>query len=200
MIYSVRGKLLLTQPNLAVVECGGIGYRCLTTLTSQRKMPKTGEEVMLYTYLYLREDILDLYGFMDQQELDCFKMLIGISGVGPKVALSILSDMTPDKVALAIAAGDSKSLTKAQGVGPKLAQRVVLELKDKVKGFEVAQGITQSDIAIPAATSNIGVAISALVELGYSQSEAASALSKLDGSLSVEELITGALRKIAGMK
>jgi len=154
---------------------------------------------MLYTYLYLREDVLDLYGFMDQQELECFKMLIGVSGVGPKVALSILSDMTPDKVALAIAAGDSKSLTKAQGVGPKLAQRVVLELKDKIKGFEVAQGITQTDIAIPADTSNIGVAISALVELGYSQSEAAQALSKLDGSLSVEALITGALRKMAGM-
>jgi len=199
MIYSVRGKLLLTQPNLAVVECGGVGYRCLTTLSSQRKMPKAGEEVMLYTYLYLREDVLDLYGFMDQQELECFKMLIGVSGVGPKVALSILSDMTPDKVALAIAAGDSKSLTKAQGVGPKLAQRVVLELKDKIKGFEVAQGITQTDIAIPADTSNIGVAISALVELGYSQSEAAQALSKLDGSLSVEALITGALRKMAGM-
>lgn len=199
MIYSVRGKLLLTQPNLAVVECGGIGYRCLTTLSSQRKMPSAGEEVLLYTYLYIREDVLDLYGFMDQQELECFKMLIGVSGVGPKVALSILSDMTPDKVALAIAAGDSKSLTKAQGVGPKLAQRVVLELKDKVKGFEVAQGITQSDISIPADTSNIGVAISALVELGYSQSEAAQALSKLDGSLSVEELITGALRKMAGM-
>ena len=197
MIYSVRGKLLLTQPNLAVVECGGVGYRCLTTLSSQRKMPKAGEEVMLYTYLYLREDVLDLYGFMDQQELECFKMLIGVSGVGPKVALSILSDMTPDKVALAIAAGDSKSLTKAQGVGPKLAQRVVLELKDKIKGFEVAQGITQTDIAIPADTSNIGVAISALVELGYSQSEAAQALSKLDGSLSVEALITGALRKMA---
>lgn len=199
MIYSVRGKLLLTQPNLAVVECGGIGYRCLTTLSSQRKMPSAGEEVLLYTYLYIREDVLDLYGFMDQQELECFKMLIGVSGVGPKVALSILSDMTPDKVALAIAAGDPKSLTKAQGVGPKLAQRVVLELKDKVKGFEVAQGITQSDISIPADTSNIGVAISALVELGYSQSEAAQALSKLDGSLSVEELITGALRKMAGM-
>lgn len=199
MIYSVRGKLLLTQPNLAVVECGGIGYRCLTTLSSQRKMPKAGEEVMLYTYLYIREDVLDLYGFMDQQELECFKMLIGVSGVGPKVALSILSDMTPDKVALSIAAGDSKSLTKAQGVGPKLAQRVVLELKDKIKGFEVAQGITQTDIAIPADTSNIGVAISALVELGYSQTEAAQALSKLDGSLSVEELITGALRKMIGM-
>ena len=199
MIYSVRGKLLLTQPNLAVVECGGIGYRCLTTLSSQRKMPKAGEEVMLYTYLYIREDVLDLYGFMDQQELECFKMLIGVSGVGPKVALSILSDMTPDKVALSIAAGDSKSLTKAQGVGPKLAQRVVLELKDKIKGFEVAQGITQTDITIPADTSNIGVAISALVELGYSQTEAAQALSKLDGSLSVEELITGALRKMIGM-
>lgn len=200
MIYSVRGKLLLTQPNLAVVECGGVGYRCLTTLTSQRKMPKAGEEVTLFTYLYLREDVLDLYGFMDQSELNCFKLLIGVSGVGPKVALSILSDMTPEKFALCVAAGDSKALTKAQGVGPKLAQRVVLELKDKIKGFEAAQGISQKDISIPEDTSNIGVAISALVELGYSQSEAAAALSKLDGSLPVEELITGALRRMAGMK
>ncbi len=200
MIYSVRGKLMLTQPNLAVVECGGVGYKCLTSLSSQRRMPKVGEEVTLFTYLYIREDVLDLYGFMDLSELNCFKMLLGVSGVGPKAALSILSDMSPERFALCVASGDSKSLTKAQGVGPKLAQRVVLELKDKIKGLEAAQGFIQKDIPLPEDASNLGEAISALVVLGYTQSEAAAALAKLDSSLPVEKLITGALRHLAGQK
>ena len=200
MIYSVRGKLMLTQPNLAVVECGGVGYKCLTSLSSQRRMPKVGEEVTLFTYLYIREDVLDLYGFMDLSELNCFKMLLGVSGVGPKAALSILSDMSPERFALCVASGDSKSLTKAQGVGPKLAQRVVLELKDKIKGLEAAQGFIQKDIPLPEDASNLGEAISALVVLGYTQSEAAAALAKLDISLPVEKLITGALRHLAGQK
>ncbi len=200
MIYSVRGKLVLTQPNLAVVECGGVGYKCLTSLSSQRRMPKVGEEVTLFTYLYIREDVLDLYGFMDLSELNCFKMLLGVSGVGPKAALSILSDMSPERFALCVASGDSKSLTKAQGVGPKLAQRVVLELKDKIKGLEAAQGFIQKDIPLPEDASNLGEAISALVVLGYTQSEAAAALAKLDSSLPVEKLITGALRHLAGQK
>ena len=200
MIYSVRGKLVLTQPNLAVVECGGVGYTCLTSLSSQRRMPKVGEEVTLFTYLYIREDVLDLYGFMDLSELNCFKMLLGVSGVGPKAALSILSDMSPERFALCVASGDSKSLTKAQGVGPKLAQRVVLELKDKIKGLEAAQGFIQKDIPLPEDASNLGEAISALVVLGYTQSEAAAALAKLDSSLPVEKLITGALRHLAGQK
>ena len=200
MIYSVRGKLVLTQPNLAVVECGGVGYKCLTSLSSQRRMPKVGEEVTLFTYLYIREDVLDLYGFMDLSELNCFKMLLGGSGVGPKAALSILSDMSPERFALCVASGDSKSLTKAQGVGPKLAQRVVLELKDKIKGLEAAQGFIQKDIPLPEDASNLGEAISALVVLGYTQSEAAAALAKLDSSLPVEKLITGALRHLAGQK
>lgn len=200
MIYSVRGKLVLTQPNLAVVECGGLGYKCLTSLSSQRRMPKVGEEVTLFTYLYIREDVLDLYGFMDLSELNCFKMLLGVSGVGPKAALSILSDMSPERFALCVASGDSKSLTKAQGVGPKLAQRVVLELKDKIKGLEAAQGFIQKDIPLPEDASNLGEAISALVVLGYTQSEAAAALAKLDSSLPVEKLITGALRHLAGQK
>ena len=159
-----------------------------------------GEEVTLFTYLYIREDVLDLYGFMDLSELNCFKMLLGVSGVGPKAALSILSDMSPERFALCVASGDSKSLTKAQGVGPKLAQRVVLELKDKIKGLEAAQGFIQKDIPLPEDASNLGEAISALVVLGYTQSEAAAALAKLDSSLPVEKLITGALRHLAGQK
>jgi len=199
MIHSVRGTLIHIEPRLAVVECGGVGMACQITMNTARQLPAQGDEVMLYTVLNVREDAMELFGFADTAERRCFLQLTSVSGVGPKAAIAILSELSPDKLALAIATGDHKTITRAQGVGPKLAQRVVLELKDKIKGFEVAQGITQTDIAIPADTSNIGVAISALVELGYSQSEAAQALSKLDGSLSVEALITGALRKMAGM-
>lgn len=198
MFYSLRGKLILTQANVAVVECGGVGYRCQTSLSTLRKLPKAGEEVMVYTFLYIREGAVDLYGFADMEELNCFKMLIGVSKVGPKVALSILSDLSPERFALCVASGDAKTITRSQGVGAKLAERIVLELKDKIKGAEVSKGFSAADIPLPEDSTSIGEAISALVVLGYSQSEAASALSKLDPNLPVDKLITLSLRSLAG--
>ena len=198
MFYSLRGKLILTQANLAVVECGGVGYRCSVSLSTLRKLPKNNEEVFLYTYLYIREGAVDLFGFADMEELNCFKMLIGVSKVGPRLALSILSDLSPEKFALCIASVDAKTITRSQGVGAKLAERIVLELKDKIKGIEVSKGFSSDDIPTPEDSTSIGEAISALVVLGYSQSEAAVALAKLDPALPVDKLITLALRSLAG--
>ena len=151
-----------------------------------------------YTYLYVREDALELFGFDDLEELNCFKMLISISGVGPKAALSILSDMTPQKFALCVATGDSKGFTRSKGIGAKTAQRIVLELKDKITNEQVAGGVTETVPDIGRISSNAGEAISALVVLGYAQSDAAAAVSKLDQSLSVEEMIKLGLKALAG--
>ena len=142
MIYSVRGKLTHKEPFLAVVECAGVGYACRTTCSTSAQLGETGKEVYLYTYLHVREDNVELFGFYSMQELNCFKMLISVSGVGPKAALSILSDIDAQRFALTVASGDSKVFTKTKGVGPKLAQRIVLELKDKI----AKESITASDI------------------------------------------------------
>ena len=202
MIYSITRKLvsaaLADAHYLAVVEAGGIGYAVKTTHTTMAKMPEIGSRVTFYTYLYVREDALELFGFADLEELNCFKMLISISGVGPKAALSILSDMTPQKFALCVATGDSKGFTRSKGIGAKTAQRIVLELKDKITNEQVAGGVTETVPDIGRIGSNAGEAISALVVLGYAQSDAAAAVSKLDQSLSVEEMIKLGLKALAG--
>ena len=202
MIYSITGTLvsaaLADAHYLAVVEAGGIGYAVKTTHTTMAKMPEIGSRVTFYTYLYVREDALELFGFADLEELNCFKMLISISGVGPKAALSILSDMTPQKFALCVATGDSKGFTRSKGIGAKTAQRIVLELKDKITNEQVAGGVTETVPDIGKISSNAGEAISALVVLGYAQSDAAAAVSKLDQSLSVEEMIKLGLKALAG--
>ncbi len=202
MIYSITGTLvsaaLADAHYLAVVEAGGIGYAVKTTHTTMAKMPEIGSRVTFYTYLYVREDALELFGFADLEELNCFKMLISISGVGPKAALSILSDMTPQKFALCVATGDSKGFTRSKGIGAKTAQRIVLELKDKITNEQVAGGVTETVPDIGRISSNAGEAISALVVLGYAQSDAAAAVSKLDQSLSVEEMIKLGLKALAG--
>ncbi len=198
MIYSLKGTLVLTEPGLAVVECGGVGFQCMTTMNTLRTLPKTGSEVMLYTHLNVREDAMDLYGFSGRSELSCFRMLITISGVGPKVALAILSELAPEQVALAVSTGDSKTLTRASGVGPKLAQRIVLELTDKVKKMSVSGvGFVPADTPAVSASSNIGEAVNALTVLGYTPSEAAAVAAKFDSSLPVEEIIRLSLREIA---
>ncbi|HEX2937376.1 MAG TPA: Holliday junction branch migration protein RuvA [Ruminiclostridium sp.] len=196
MIYSVSGILTHVEPGFAVIECGGVGFKCLTTSNTIGKLPKTGEKTRLYTYLNVREDALDLFGFADDRELQCFKMLITVSGVGPKAALSVLSEMTPEKFALYVASSDSKALQRAQGIGVKTAQRIVLELKDKVSGEQAALGFKQEELPV-SASGNIEEAISALMVLGYSRSEAASAAAKSDSSLSVEEIIKQSLRLLA---
>ena len=193
MIYSLNGTLIHTQPGVAVIECGGVGFRCATTDNTLRKLPKLGEKAKLFTYLNVREDALDLFGFADEKELSCFRMLITVSGVGPKAALSILSESGPEKFALYVASGDSKSLTRAPGVGPKLAQRIVLELRDKISGEQAAAGF--SDIGgVPTASGNAEEAVNALGVLGYTRSEAALAVGRCDGSLTVEEIIKQALK------
>lgn len=199
MFYSITGKILYIDTQSVAIETGGVAFRCSTTLTTLKRIGEKGSTATLYTYLNVREDALDLFGFADEQELECFKLLIGVSGVGPKAALAILSELTPDKLALCLATGDSKAITRAQGVGPKLAQRVVLELKDKLaKGLELSAVTPEIEAAgIAAAEGSAAEAVSALTMLGYSQSEAAAAVAKLDASLSVEDMIRQALKTLA---
>ena len=201
MFYSLTGKLVHMEPGVVAIECGGVAFKCFTSMNTQKNMPRIGETATVYTHLNVREDALDLYGFSTKSELNCYKMLTNISGVGPKAALSILSEMTPEGVAMAAASGDSKKFTKASGVGPKLAQRIVLELKDRVKKMGFTGGTLEltgtDDAGIVSASQNAEQAVQALIVLGYTQSEAAQAVAKLDGSLSTEELIRGALKSMA---
>lgn len=184
---------------VAAVECAGVAFALKTTNNTLSKLPALQTEVTLYTYFLVREGAMELYGFYDQGELNCFQMLLTVSGVGPKAALAILSQLSPEKFALCVATGDVKSITRAQGVGPKLAQRLILELKDKVQNEQIAKGVGMDHIPAPAVLTgaNVQEAISALVVLGYTQSEAASAMAKLDASLPVEELIRLGLKMIA---
>lgn len=199
MFYSITGRVVYLDTQSVALETGGVAFKCSTTLTTLKKIGEKGNTATLYTYLNVREDALDLFGFYTDQELECFKLLISVSGVGPKAALAILSELTPDKLALCLATGDSKSITRAQGVGPKLAQRVVLELKDKLaKGLELPADSPEIQAAgLATADGNASEAVSALVMLGYSQSEAAVAVSKSDSTLPVEELIKQALKQLA---
>ena len=195
MIYSVRGTLIVLEPGCAVVECGGVGYRVQTSLATQKQL-KLNAEVMLYTHMNVREDAMELFGFATKSELNTFRMLIGISGVGPKVALAILSELTAEQVAMCVSANDSKTLTRANGVGPKLAQRIVLELKDKIKGistaeFDMGKGSVVTD------TGNVSKAVAALAVFGYSAADVTPILSRLDPNMSVEEMITATLRQMA---
>lgn len=194
MFYSLTGEIVYRDSSSVAISCGGVAFRCSVTLTTLNELSDKKGEVTLYTHLSVRDDALELFGFYDESELDCFRMLISISGVGPKAALAILSQLTPDRLALAVSSGDVKSITKAQGVGKKIAQRVVLELKDKMKTGDVSgTGETGASGQILLG-SNTSEAVEALVMLGYSQSEASSAVAKLDQSLSVEKLITQALK------
>ena len=131
MFYSVRGKLIYSGKNFAVVECGGVGYRCYTSLTTQNQLPSINSEVMLYTHLLVREDAMELYGFSTLKELECFEMLITVSGVGAKMALAVLSVLPVERFVLAVASSDVTSISQAQGVGKKKAERIILDLKDK---------------------------------------------------------------------
>ena len=198
MFYSLTGTVIMQDLSSVVISCGGVGFLCQTTANTLRDVQQ-GKEITVYTHLNVREDALDLFGFSTQYELEWFRHLIGVTGVGPKAALAILSQLTPDKLALCISAGDVKAITRANGVGPKIAQRVILELKDKAKS---ALSGTQSDtnydsVAAVQDLPNTGEAIAALTMLGYSQSEASVAVSKLDPSLSVQDLIRGALKVLS---
>lgn len=198
MIYSVHGKLIAKEPSLAVVECGGVGYACRTTFYTLGQLGSIGETVFLYTVLSVREDAAELFGFATKQELQCFQMLVSVSGVGPKAALSILSDLSPDQFLLTVASGDSKALTRTKGIGAKSAQRIVMELKDKIAGESIGLLAGTETAAVSAASQsggNVGEAIEALVTLGYTQSEVAPIVAKLDPTLSSSELIRRTLQE-----
>lgn len=199
MFYSLTGKVVYTDVSCLAVDCGGVAYRCFATLNTLKKTAQIGATVTVYTYLSVREDAMELFGFADREELDFFKLLIGVSGVGPKAALSILSELTPSQLSMSIASGDVKSITRANGVGPKIAQRVVLELKDKITKI-APSGVSNAQLESIAQTAQQGSAsaeaVSALVALGYGQTEAARAVAKLDISLTVEEMIKLALKEL----
>ena len=198
MIATLNGKLIIKELNYVVVECGGVGLKCFVTQNTHTTIGNIGDSVFLYTYLSVREDALDLYGFADNSELEVFKLITSVSGVGSKIGLAILSEFTPDKIMLYIASGDAKSLTAASGVGIKLAQRIVLELKDKVGS--ISSGDMTIDVkAVGVATAHSATreAIEALVSLGYTQSEASLAVGRLDPSLDTNELIKQALKSLA---
>ena len=203
MIYCLTGKIVKKSMNAVVLSCGGVGYYAQCPASVAGALPGVGKEATIYTVMSVTENDVSLYGFATEQQQACFEMLTAVSGVGPKVGLAILSVMEPDRVSLAISAGDHKAFKAASGVGPKLAQRIVLELKDKVaKGF--VDGISLEDVAGASADTQASQgssqAIAALVSLGYSQSEAALAVSKIDAALPVEEIIKLALRSMAGRR
>lgn len=203
MIYSLKGILTVKETNFAVVECAGVGYGCRTSYTTVSQLGGIGSEVKLYTHLYIREDAAELFGFSTQQELSCFRLLISVSGVGPKAATAILSDVTPERFAFLVASGDSKFFTRTKGIGAKTAQRIVLELKDKISSQDLAGAVSGESsfgsTAVPAgASGSVSEALEALVVLGYSQSEAAQALRGLDPKASTQELIKEALKSVSG--
>ena len=201
MIYSLTGTVLKRELNAVVLRCGGVGYYVMVPSTALGSIPPEGRETTIYTVMTVSENDVSLYGFATEQQKNTFTLLTGVSGVGPKVGLAILSVMDPDRVALAISAGDYKAFTAASGVGNKLAQRITLELKDKVSKTTV-DGVSLSDVSGAAAAPSgaSAQAIAALVSLGFQQSEAALVVAKLDQSLTVEQLITQSLRQLAGKR
>lgn len=203
MIYSITGKLIDKTADSAVISANGVAFEAAIPSAAAGTLPAVGEEATLYTYLSVnmnaKDDVIELFGFSDLMQRRCFKMLISVSGIGPKAALGILSYLTPDSILLAIAAGDHKAFTKCPGVGPKTAQRLILELKDKAGKLAGFNG-TVSAAAVGAVSVPDGSgqqAVMALVNLGYSQSQAAAAVAAQDQSLPVGELIRNALKSMA---
>jgi len=198
MFYYVSGPVAHIGPHLAVIDCGGVGYACRTTNTTLSVLKK-GEKGKLFTYLNVREDAMELYGFATTEELNLFQLLLSVSGVGPKAALSILSASNPANLALSIITGDEKALTCAPGIGKKIAQRVILELRDKLaKGQTMGGGEPYGGSGVTVIPENkLSEASAALAVLGYSQNEINVALKGVDlDSLSLEDIIRQALRKM----
>lgn len=195
MIYSLNGILTYKESNYIVIECGGVGYKCLTTLNTIKSLPPINSNVKIYTHMLVREDAIELCGFDRESDVRCFKMLTSVSGVGTKVAIALLSELQAEQIASAIAMNDSRTLTKAQGVGNKLAQRIILELKDKIKNTSK----NEINIDMPSNSffgENIQKAIVALEVLGYSADEMSIILAQFEPTLPVEQLIRLALKKM----
>lgn len=193
MLYYVSGTVTVLEPGLAVIDCGGVGYGCRITAYTAGQL-KLNQPARLYITESIREDAFDLYGFISREEQRCYELLTGVSGVGPKAAMAILSSGGPQNFTLAVMTGDEKMLTAAQGVGRKIAQRIILELKDKIGGTQELD--FSGGISMPAAApdGNISLARAALQELGYSPAEIASALKGADPAASTEDLVRYALR------
>ena len=206
MFYYIKGKLAHLDPAYAVVDAGGVGYKLTISASTHSQMPphrsvSEKPEVTLYSYMAVREDGIELFGFATEEELESFKMLITVSGVGPKAAISILSLLSPQKLALAICTDDKKTISKANGIGPKTAARIVLELKDKLKKVTVLDGddaVLADDLDMMSGNSDKrSDAISALTVLGYTRNEAESVIRKIDiSSLEVDDIIREALKKL----
>ena len=195
MFYYLNGEITLMEGNLAVVDCGGVGYGCrITTYTAAQL--KLNTPAKLYVTESIKEDAYDIYGFSTREELRCFELLLSVTGVGPKAALAILSSTSPERFTLAIMTQDEKTLTASQGVGKKLAQRIILELKDKL-GASVSEVDFSGApaVPVPAAGSNLALAQAALAELGYNQAEIAAALKGIPAEgLPTEEIVRRCLR------
>ena len=208
MFYHIRGSLEHLDPTFAVVEAGGVGYKLTISQTTHDAMPphltvSEPPQVKLLTHMAVREDGVELFGFSTQEELSAFKMLLSVSGVGPKAAMSILSLLTPEKFALAVCTDDKKTISKASGIGPKTAARIILELKDKLTKETALQGSDIRSLSATAANSSSAIAhsafndaVDALLVLGYSRAEALEALREIDPSTSLEDMIRNALKKL----
>ncbi|MCR5040458.1 MAG: Holliday junction branch migration protein RuvA [Clostridia bacterium] len=200
MFYSVSGVVEHIDADSVAVDCSGVSFLCHASANTLAACGGEGSRVKLYTFLSVKEDALDLYGFISKKELELFKLLIGVSGIGSKTALAVLSALTTDSLARAIVSGDAASIAQAQGVGKKSAERVIMELKDKISKNA---GLYTDDISSVRTVSkvfageNCGAAVGALVSLGYSQSEAAAAIGSLDQTMSVEQMIKAGLRLLS---
>lgn len=205
MLYHVKGELVLCEGSLAVVDCGGVGYALTVSYnTAQGLSQKLGSEVRLFTHLQVREDGVDLFGFGGKEELSVFRLLIGVSGVGPKAAMSILSTLTPDRFAYAVSTEDAKALSRAPGIGGKTAARIVLELKDKISKDQMAGDLGSLKAPIPekgvqrGTSGKAAEAADALGVLGYSRAQIAEVLREIDtNALSLEDIIKAALRRFS---
>ena len=196
MIYYVHGEVTVLEPGFAVIDCNGVGYGCAVTAYTAAQL-KLGQKAKLYITEAIREDAFDLYGFGSKEEQRCYQLLTSVNGVGPKAAMSILSSGGPQNFTLAVMTGDEKMLTAAQGIGKKIAQRIILELKDKVGGGAMELDFSTGPAVTAPVTSNAAaLANAALQELGYSPAEVASALKGAPADASTEELVRFALRNM----
>ena len=203
MISYIRGTLAEKNEDSAVVEAHGVGYQIFVPVPVLSELPPLGESVKIYTYFSVREDGMSLFGFLSRQDLAMFKQLIGVNGIGPKSALGILSALRPDVLRMALASGDAKTISRAPGVGPKTAQRIILDLKDKIRPEDVLAGGLEESLAVPEEISGVGQAgkeaVEALTALGYSAAEAAGAVKKvkITEEMTAEDVLKGALRHLA---
>ena len=203
MFYYINGKLALLDPTAAVIDAGGVGYKMTISYNtyaflSREQQAGIAAFVRLYSYMAVREDGVELFGFFSEEELNAFKLLITVSGVGPKAAISILSQLTPSKLSIAICNEDKKSISQANGIGPKTAARIILELKDKLKSqVDDADTDIAPQVEISSQSNKLGDAQDALTVLGYSRNEALSVLKSIDTqNMELNEIIKLALKKL----